>query len=72
MPPSKTSEYFGFYAVVERFATVLGPLVFTLSVALTGSSRSAVLAIVLFFAAGGALLSRVDVAAGERAARDAA
>jgi UMF1 family MFS transporter len=69
VPQAKVSEYFGFYAVVERFATVLGPLVFTLSIALTGSSRSAVLAIVLFFAAGGALLSRVDVAAGERAAR---
>ena len=26
IPPAKTSEYFGFYAVVERFATILGPL----------------------------------------------
>lgn len=67
IPASKVSEYFGFYAVVERFATVLGPLVFTISIALTGSSRSAVLAIVLFFIAGAALLSRVDVEAGERA-----
>ena len=41
-PRAKTSEDFGFYAVVERFATILGPLVFTLSGALTGSSRSAV------------------------------
>jgi MFS transporter, UMF1 family len=69
IPPAKTSEYFGFYAVVERFATILGPLVFTLSGALTGSSRSAVLAMIAFFVAGGWLLSRVDVAAGERAAR---
>ena len=36
IPPAKTSEYFGFYAVVERFATILGPLAFTLSGALTG------------------------------------
>jgi UMF1 family MFS transporter len=71
VPPAKVSEYFGFYAVVERFATVLGPLVFTISIALTGSSRSAILAIVLFFAVGGALLARVDVEAGERAARAA-
>ena len=69
IPPAKTSEYFGFYAVVERFATILGPLVFTLSGALTGSSRSAVLGMIAFFVAGGWLLSRVDVAAGERAAR---
>jgi UMF1 family MFS transporter len=69
IPPAKTSEYFGFYAVVERFATILGPLVFTLSGALTGSSRSAVLGMIAFFVAGGWLLSRVDVEAGERAAR---
>lgn len=69
IPPAKTSEYFGFYAVVERFATVLGPLLFTLSGALTGSSRSAILGMIAFFAVGGWLLSRVDVEAGERAAR---
>lgn len=71
VPPAKTSEYFGFYAVVERFATVLGPLVFTLSSLLTGSSRAAVLFLIAFFVAGGVLLSRVDVEAGERAARGA-
>ncbi len=69
IPVAKTSEYFGFYAVVERFATIFGPLVFTLSGALTGSSRSAVAGMIVFFVAGGWLLSRVDVEAGERAAR---
>lgn len=68
IPPAKTSEYFGFYAVVERFATVLGPLVFTLSGVLTGSSRAAVLGMIAFFAIGGWLLSRVDVEEGERVA----
>ena len=43
--------------------------VFTGSGALTGSSRSAVLGMIGFFVAGGWLLSRVDVEAGERAAR---
>lgn len=71
IPPAKTSEYFGFYAVVERFATVLGPLVFTLSGMLTGSSRSAVLGMIVFFVAGGWLLSRVDIEEGERAANAA-
>jgi MFS transporter, UMF1 family len=71
IPPAKTSEYFGFYAVVERFATVLGPLVFTLSGALTGSSRSAVLGMIAFFVVGGWLLSRVDLEEGERVARAA-
>lgn len=69
IPVKKSSEFFGFYAVAERFATVLGPLVFTLSVALTGSSRFAVLFIVTFFVAGAALLSRVDEKEGELAAK---
>ena len=60
VPANKTSEFFGFFAVAERFATVLGPLVFTVSVAVTGSSRSAVLAILLFFVAGAWVLSLVD------------
>ncbi len=68
IPANKTSEFFGFYAVAERFATVLGPLVFTLSVIITGSSRSAVLFIITFFIAGGLLLSRVDEEEGMRAA----
>jgi UMF1 family MFS transporter len=60
IPAKKASEFFGFYAISERFATVLGPLVFTLSVALTGSSRIAILAIIGFFVAGAALLGKVD------------
>lgn len=68
IPPAKSSEYFGFYAVVERFATILGPALFTLSVIVTGSSRNAVLAVILFFVAGAWLLSFVDVEEGERAA----
>jgi MFS transporter, UMF1 family len=70
IPPAKASEYFGFYAVVERFATILGPAVFTVSVIVTGSSRNAVLLVILFFVAGAWLLSRVDVEEGERAARE--
>jgi UMF1 family MFS transporter len=69
IPVNKASEFFGFYAVAERFATVLGPLVFTLSVIITGSSRVAVLFIVTFFAAGAALLTFVDEEEGMRAAR---
>jgi MFS transporter, UMF1 family len=68
VPANKTSEFFGFYAVAERFATVLGPLVFTISIALTGSSRTAVLFIVFFFAAGAALLAQVDEEEGVRVA----
>jgi MFS transporter, UMF1 family len=69
IPVAKSSEFFGFYAVAERFATVLGPLVFTISIALTGSSRFAVLFIITFFAAGALLLSMVNEEEGRAAAR---
>jgi UMF1 family MFS transporter len=68
IPVNKSSEFFGFYAVAERFATVLGPLVFTLSVLMTGSSRFAVLFIIVFFAAGAALLALVNEDEGMRVA----
>jgi UMF1 family MFS transporter len=45
--------------------------VFTVSGALTGSSRSAVLGMIAFFVAGGWLLSKVDMEEGERVARAA-
>jgi len=69
VPADRTSEYFGFFAVAERFATVLGPLVFTLSVSITGSSHAAILAILGFFVAGAWVLSLVDEEEGVRAAQ---
>ncbi|MDP3718329.1 MAG: MFS transporter [Acidobacteriota bacterium] len=70
VPADRTSEFFGFFAVAERFATVLGPLVFTVSVTLTGSSHAAILAILGFFVAGAWVLSLVDEEAGIRAAQE--
>ena len=69
VPADRTSEFFGFFAVAERFATVLGPLVFTVSVALTGSSHAAILAILGFFVSGAWVLSLVDEKEGIRAAQ---
>ena len=69
VPADRTSEFFGFFAVAERFATVLGPLVFTLSVTLTGSSKAAIIAILGFFVAGAWVLSMVNEEEGIQAAR---
>jgi UMF1 family MFS transporter len=68
VPADRTSEFFGFYAVSERFATVFGPTLFGLSVAITGSSRSALVAIIGLFLAGAFVLSLVDEREGMRAA----
>ena len=69
IPADRTSEFFGFFAVAERFATVLGPLVFTVSITITGSSHAAIIAILGFFVAGAWVLSLVDEEAGIRAAQ---
>jgi UMF1 family MFS transporter len=71
IPRYKSGEFFGFWAVFEKFAGIFGPLIFTLTVASTGSSRNAILAVTAFFLVGGALLSFVDVAEGQRVARAA-
>ncbi len=65
IPKHRSSEYFGFFSVFEKFAGVFGPALFAASVTLFGSSRAAVLSIIVFFVAGALLLTRVDVAAGE-------
>jgi UMF1 family MFS transporter len=53
--------------VFEKFAGILGPGIFFVVVAIAGSSRPAILSVIIFFLVGGALLTRVDVAAGQRA-----
>lgn len=70
IPRDRTSEFFGFFAVAERFATVFGPAIFTISVMITGNSKSAILAILGLFVAGAAVLSKVDEAEGMRVAAD--
>jgi UMF1 family MFS transporter len=71
VPRHLSGEFFGFFAVSEKFAGILGPAFFALAIALTGSSRTAILSVIAFFAVGAALLARVDVAAGQREAREA-
>jgi len=68
-PREKSSEYFGFFAVFEKFAGIFGPLLFAAAVSLFQSSRAAVLSVILFFVAGAVVLTFVDVEAGEAAAR---
>jgi UMF1 family MFS transporter len=71
IPKHKSSEFFAFFGVFERYAGILGPLIFAVMVQYTGESRNAILAVLGFFVIGGALLSFVDVEAGRRAARQA-
>jgi len=71
IPKQKSSEFFAFFGVFERYAGILGPLVFGWVAAYWGNSRNAILAVVVFFIIGALLLTRVDVEAGRREARAA-
>ena len=71
IPRHKSGEFFGFYSVFEKFAGIFGPLLFSLAISLTGTSRAAILSVIAFFAAGAALLAKVNVEEGVRAAREA-
>jgi MFS transporter, UMF1 family len=67
-PPGRESEFFGFYVLSGKFASMFGPLVFGTVSHWTGSQRLAVLSLFPFFAAALACMSRID----ERRARLAA
>jgi MFS transporter, UMF1 family len=71
IPAHKSGEFFGFYSVFEKFASIFGPLLFSITIATTGSSRNAILGVIIFFAVGAAILARVNVDEGRKMARDA-
>jgi UMF1 family MFS transporter len=56
VPEGKSSEFFGFYNMMGKFAAVLGPLLMAVTALLTGNSRLSILSILVLFIAGGTLL----------------
>ena len=71
IPRHQSSEFFAFFGVFERYAGILGPAVFAYVVQHSGTSRNAILSVVLFFVLGAGILLFVDVEAGRAAARAA-
>jgi MFS transporter, UMF1 family len=71
VPRHRSGEFFGLYGVMDRFAGSGGTLAMAAVVAATGNPRLAILTVIVLFVAGALILTRVDVKAGERAAREA-
>ena len=71
IPERKSSQFFAFFAVAEKFAGVFGSFVFWMLTVMTGDGRLAVLSLVGFFIVGGALLAMVDVEKGRAQAQAA-
>jgi MFS-type transporter involved in bile tolerance (Atg22 family) len=69
VPAPKSGEFFGLFGIMEKAATFIGPLLFAAAGAIFGSSRPAVLSLIVFFIVGMILLLRVDVEIGRRVAR---
>ena len=61
IPPGREAQYFVVYELGERGTTWLGTLAFGLALQLTGSYRVAIMSLLVFFVAGFALLTRVDM-----------
>ncbi len=56
VPQSRSAEYFGFYDVFGKFATVIGPLLYSLFYMLTDRASVGILSLLLLFGGGGILL----------------
>lgn len=70
VPASKATEFFGFMSLSGKVSAALGPAVFGLTAALTGTSRLAILSVMFFFLAGMWFLTKVDLSKGEREAAE--
>lgn len=68
IPKGREAEYFGLYEISDKGTSWLGPFVFGLALQLTGSYRSAIVSLVVFFVAGFVLLLAVNVPRGIREA----
>jgi UMF1 family MFS transporter len=69
-PASKSGEFFGLYGIMEKFSSIIGPLLFAAAGIIFGSSRPAVLSLVILFFIGGYLLTKVNIAEGKRVAQE--
>ncbi len=59
-PDANSAEFFAFFGFSGKFASIFGPLIYGILIAITGSVQSGILSILLFFGIGMAILSTVD------------
>lgn len=69
-PSSKSGEFFGLFSILSKGASVIGTGIFAFAAYQFGSSRPAILSLIVLFVVGAVLLMRVDIEAGRQAARE--
>jgi len=72
IPRKASAEFFGFYNLLGKFAAVLGPVLVGWVAVLSGSNRVSILILLVLFAAGAYLLTRVNVEQANKTAPDTA
>ncbi|PKO02078.1 MAG: MFS transporter [Chloroflexi bacterium HGW-Chloroflexi-5] len=68
IPRSKSAEFYGFFSVFEKFASILGPALFGVVSTIMGESRLSISSLVIFFALGMFILSKVNIEKGNAVA----
>jgi UMF1 family MFS transporter len=63
IPRDKEAQYFGVFEIANRGTAWIGTAVFGIGIALTGSYRTSILVLVVFFILGGLLLWRTNIRA---------
>jgi UMF1 family MFS transporter len=56
VPPGKQGEFFGFYNMMGKFGSFVGPLLIGTVALVTGNSRLSIASLVVLFLLGGVLL----------------
>jgi UMF1 family MFS transporter len=59
-PDVNSAEFFAFFGVSGKFASIFGPLIYGILIAITGSVRSGILSVLIFFIVGMAILWTVN------------
>ena len=72
IPVAKTAEFFGFFNLVGRFSSILGPLLIAyIPYVIVGvDERDSILVLIAIFVAGGIMLYRLDINEGIREAQE--
>jgi UMF1 family MFS transporter len=68
-PESRTGEFFGFFNLSGKAFSMLGPIMFTEILKRTDSPNWAILSLLVFFVAGWLIIAPLDIARGQRDAR---
>jgi UMF1 family MFS transporter len=62
--------FYGFFSVFEKFSSILGPALFGVVSTIMGHSRLSIVSLIIFFALGIFLLTKVNVEKGAAVAQE--